>query len=153
MQSDYAIIWKNFIELLKLTVSSVSINSWFKDLTFYSIEDSNDGVKPIKLITLETPSSFIRDSLVKRYNDTIEEAMEKILGIRCEIKIVIPDELKKNEQVELPKIKEEERPVEKVETIEQPREYVQNSYVEEFDGNLIEKYTFENFIIGESWTG
>lgn len=150
MQSDYAIIWKNFIELLKLTVSSVSINSWFKDLTIYSIEDSNDGVKPIKLITLETPSSFIRDSLVKRYNDTIEEAMEKILGIRCEIKIVIPDELKKNEQVELPKIKEEERPVEKVETIEQPREYVQNSYVEEFDGNLIEKYTFENFIIGES---
>ena len=99
MQSDYAIIWKNFIELLKLTVSSVSINSWFKDLTIYSIEDSNDGVKPIKLITLETPSSFIRDSLVKRYNDTIEEAMEKILGIRCEIKIVIPDELKKNEQV------------------------------------------------------
>ena len=102
---EYSIIWKNFIELLRNNVSQVTINSWFKDLKLYKIEDSVLDNRQIKIIILETPSSFIKESLIKRYLDTIAEVMEKILGILCKIEIKTTEELKNETEnkIDLPK--------------------------------------------------
>lgn len=145
---EYSIIWKNFIELLRNNVSQVTINSWFKDLKLYKIEDNVLDNRQIKIIILETPSSFIKESLIKRYLDTIAEVMEKILGILCKIEIKTPEELKNETEnrIDLPKIKEENTELQNSQETINP--YVQE--VRTFDDNLIEKYTFDNFIIGES---
>lgn len=147
MNEEYSIIWKNFIELLRNSVSQVTINSWFKDLKLHDIKDSIKDERSIKIVTLETPSSFIKDSLIKRYLDTISDVMEKILGIQCEIDIKTTDELDES-SVELPKINS----VDKVASYQQvevsPDTVLIND--QKFDDNLISKYTFDNFIIGES---
>lgn len=145
---EYSIIWKNFIELLRNNVSQVTINSWFKDLKLYKIEDSVLDNRQIKIIILETPSSFIKESLIKRYLDTIAEVMEKILGILCKIEIKTTEEIKNETEnrIDLPKIKEENTELQNTQEAINP--YVQE--VRTFDDNLIEKYTFDNFIIGES---
>lgn len=62
--------------------------------------------RPIKIVTLETPSSFIKDSLIKRYLDTISDVMEKILGIHCEIEIKTSDEIRNESNSSLPKLNE-----------------------------------------------
>ena len=147
MNEEYSIIWKNFIELLRNSVSQVTINSWFKDLKLHDIKDSIKDGRSIKIVILETPSSFIKDSLIKRYLDTISDVMEKILGIQCEIDIKTTDELDES-SVELPKINS----VDKVASYQQvevsPDTVLIND--QKFDDNLISKYTFDNFIIGES---
>jgi len=148
LNEEYTIIWKNFIDLLKNNISSVSINSWFKDLSIFNIDDEVTNGRTTKKITLVTPSPFIRDSLVKRYSETIEEVMEKILGFHCEIKIKTSEEIKQ-EEASLPKINEEKPPEMNNSLLEVKEEkvYFQS---DKFESNLIEKYTFENFLIGNS---
>lgn len=150
MNDEYSIIWKNFIELLRNSVSQVTINSWFKDLKLYEIKDSTMESRPIKIVTLETPSSFIKDSLIKRYLDTISDVMEKILGIHCEIEIKTSDEIRNESNSSLPKLN---KTVDNINTNPQNiihNPITQSEIYQNYDDNLIEKYTFDNFIIGES---
>ena len=150
MNEEYSIIWKNFIELLRNSVSQVTINSWFKDLKLYEIKDSIMESRPIKIVILETPSSFIKDSLIKRYLDTISDVMEKILGIHCEIEIKTSDEIRNDSNSSLPKLNET---VDNINTNPQNiihNPITQSEVYQNYDDNLIEKYTFDNFIIGES---
>lgn len=147
MIDDYTIIWDNFINQLKSRIAIVSINSWFKNCKIYKIEDLNENNKIIKKITIETTSSYIREALKKRYLETIEELMESILGKTVQIEFILTEELKNLNNAVLPKIKEETS-----------IDLNQNSIVQnnigyqqhEFNSNLISKYTFDNFITGES---
>lgn len=144
-EEDYTVIYKNFIELLKNNISMVSVNTWFKDLKIHKIETVNTS-PPKKNVIFETPSSFIKESLIKRYSDTIEEIMEKILGQTCEIEIALTDEIKEKKEEQV--IIEENKSEEEVKNI-----IIQNDIppnFTDFDSNLVEKYTFDNFVIGET---
>lgn len=143
---DYSIIYKNFIELLKQYISLVSINTWFKDLKISKIENVENGIKPTKRITFETPSQYIKESLIKRYNDTIEEIMEKILGLNCEIEIVLTNEIDKTTENNTNNIEQPEEVKLENKIIEDHNKIVN----EDIEDNLNPKYTFDNFVIGES---
>ncbi len=149
MNDDYSIIWKNFINLLKNRIALVSINSWFKNCRIYNIEDIEKDDKEAKKITIEAPSIYIKDSLIKRYLDSIEELMESILGKRCVIDFILTEEINNIKKQELIK---QEIPKKVEENIPQNTKPVEKSstYPQDYDDNLIEKYTFDNFIIGES---
>ena len=144
LNEENTIIWENFINVLKSKIAMVSVNSWFKNCKIYKIEDSTENNKPIKIITIESSSNFIRNEIKKRYTETIEELMESILGSPCSIKFIIPEE--KEEEVGDFEIKELPTtqttiPVEKSTSYEQTYK---------FDSNLLNKYTFDNFVIGDS---
>lgn len=142
MDEEYTIIFNNFIELLKKHLSFVSINSYFKDLKINKIEDIKDNQRLTKKIVLETSSAFIRDSLIKRYSDTIEEDFEKITGVKCQIEILTSDEISKTNNT----IEEE-----KIDIKQKEEQQTKNLMLDEFrETNLIDKYTFDNFIVGES---
>ena len=146
MNEEYELIWASFINLLKSRISPVSINSWFKDLCIYKIEDLVNYNIGIKKILLMTNSSYIKEALIKRYLETIEELMENVLGKTCKVEIILKDEIK-----DIPKEKNNE--TQKVEVNETSTEIIKENnqiYDENYDSNLISKYTFENFIIGES---
>lgn len=147
MNEDYSIIWKNFINLLKSRIALVSINSWFKNCQIYNIEDATLEGKPIKNITIEASSSYIKEALIKRYLETIEELMESILGKNCNIDFILTEEINNLKKSDIPKVSEQ-----KTEIIESVSPPVENTitYQQDFDDNLIDKYTFDNFIIGES---
>ena len=91
LNEENTIIWENFINVLKSKIAMVSVNSWFKNCKIYKIEDATENNKPIKIITIESSSNFIRNEIKKRYTETIEELMESILGSPCSIKFIIPD--------------------------------------------------------------
>lgn len=144
LNEENTIIWENFINVLKSKIAMVSVNSWFKNCKIYKIEDATENNKPIKIITIESNSNFIRNEIKKRYTETIEELMESILGSPCSIKFIIPEE--KEEEVGDFEIKELPTtqtiiPVEKNTSYEQTYK---------FDSNLLSKYTFDNFVIGDS---
>lgn len=138
------IVWQNFINILKNKISTVSINSWFKYCKIYKIEDGIENNKAIKIVTIMTSSQYIKDALIKRYLETIEELMESILGKHCNIEFILEEELNNN------KIEEKNETDQQVKTI--PNETVEKppTYQQVIENNLIEKYTFENFIVGDS---
>lgn len=144
MNEENTIIFKNFIEVLKNHISTVSINSWFKDLKLHSIETLVKENRNIKRIIFETPSSYIRDSLIKRYLDTIQEVMEKIMGTTCIIEIKLKEELEIKEIENFNLVEEPIVENNKIET-----EIINNYHVNIKD-NLIDTYTFDNFVIGET---
>ena len=149
MIEENSIIFKNFIDVLKNHISTVSINSWFKDLKIHSIENTIKDNISYKKVVFETPSSYIRDSLNNRYLDTIQEVMEKILGNNCIIEIYLKSEIKdetvENFSLSNTEIIQETQNIDTSNIIEPV-----NNFNNEIKTNLIENYTFENFVIGES---
>lgn len=145
------IIWQNFLGLLKNRVSTVSINSWFKYCKIHKIEDAVEDNKSIKIVTIITSSLFIKEALIKRYLETIEELMETILGKRCNIEFILEEEIHLTKKEESKEIQQERSTSqENVQTnLDLP---VENSptYTQEIESNLIEKYSFENFVVGDS---
>ena len=144
MNEEYTIIWENFINQLKNRIAIVSINSWFKNCRIYKIEDRIENNKEVKLIIIEVTSAFIMEELKKRYLETIMELMESILGKTCIVDFILKEEAikKKNEEITL-------IPEEKVEEVVLPK--YENPVIEEdFDSNILGKYTFDNFVIGDS---
>ncbi len=144
MNEENSLIWKNFLGLLEKRVSVVSINSWFKHCEIYKIDDAVQNNKSIKVITIMTSSQYIKDSLIKRYLDTIEELMESILGKNCNIEFILEEELAT--------AKDETPPTNEPPSTRQAAPPVQNThtYTQPFESNLSGKYTFENFIVGEN---
>lgn len=143
MNDENNIVWQNFINILKNKISTVSINSWFKYCKIYKIEDAIENNKSIKIITIMTSSQYIKDALIKRYLETIEELMESILGKHCNISFVLEEEinnLNEEEKKITTEVVKKEIPVDNHPTYEQKH----------FENNLISKYTFENFIVGDS---
>ncbi len=147
MNEDYSIIWKNFLNQLKELVTSSSINTWFKNCKIYKIEDGIQDNRPLKKITISVPSPYIKDALEARYLETIEELMEKIFDKNCDIFFILPEEIEKQTELELPKMNDEiaNKPLNNPAPVENI-----TSYEQKIESNLIEKYTFNNFIIGES---
>ncbi len=143
MDEENNLVWQNFVGLLKTRISTVSINSWFKYCKIYKIDDAVQDNKSIKIVTIATSSQFIKDALIKRYLDTIEELMESILGKNCNIEFILEEEIAALKRDEDKGQQSKESKV-VVSTPEPPPK------IKNIESNLIEKYTFDNFIVGDS---
>lgn len=144
MNEENNLVWQNFIGLLKNRISTVSINSWFKYCKIYKIEDAVQDNKSIKIVTIMTSSLYIKEALIKRYLDTIEELMESILGKNCNIEFVLEEEINKIKDSENKNLQNDNTHAQTL-IVENPPTYTQP-----IESNLIERYTFDNFIVGDS---
>ena len=148
MNKEYEVVWENFLGLLKNRIAIVSINSWFKNCNIYEIKDENIDDKIIKCVTIKATSAYIKEALKKRYLDIIEELMENILENQCIINFILPEEIEENNKTVdnsdlLTSLEQKDPSVDKYEVMNN----YNNVYI---NNNLLEKYTFDNFIIGES---
>lgn len=151
MTEENNLIWQNFLNLLVNRVSVVTVNSWFKHCKLYKVEDSIQDNKSVKIVTLLTSSDYIKESLANRYLETISELMEAIFGKSCIIEFISEDELKQEEQIN--KSNEENQITNQPDITEQvdfQKTILQENQNRKIESNLIEKYTFENFIVGDS---
>ncbi len=141
MNEENNLVWEKFIGLLKNRISTVSINSWFKNCKIYKIDDAVQDNKSIKIVTIMTRDRYIKEGL-KRYLETIEELMESILGKNCNIEVISESEINSTPPDEQNKITVDASPPSK--------EEIKPTYERPFETNLSSKYTFDNFIVGEN---
>ncbi len=127
-------IWEKFLTKIRSKVSLMSFNYIFKDLKLYSYENSK--------ATIVIPSNeLLLQNINKNYNDIIEEVLNDVTNDSCEIIYVFEnniDKIKTEEKKEIVKIDDDNSYKEK--------ELLNYNYV----SNLNPKYTFENFVVGES---
>ena len=120
------ILWSNFLLQIKDDLTSLSFETWFKDTELYKM----DNGKAYIIVPMPIHKKHLSDN----YSDLIREKLNDVTGTNFELIFLLKEEI------------EEENPPDIVET-QQIEEGVPKSFEK---SNLISKYTFENFIVGNS---
>ncbi len=121
------VLWTNFLSQIKDELSSLAFDTWFKDTNLYKLEEG----KAIIIVPMQIHKKHLAD----KYSSMIIERLNTITGTNFELEFILNDEIKKSEEIKIPDISHEE-----------DRGVPPNS----FQSNLTSKYTFENFIVGNS---
>lgn len=112
--------WDQFLSIIKMKLSSVSFDTWFKDTKISRI--SNDS------IDIEVPMTFHKNFLNDNYFDLIESTIKALTGKNYDINFVVENDIKLEENKYKTEAKNDNA----------------------FKSNLNPKYTFSNFVIGDS---
>lgn len=132
---DKETIWKKFLEQINQKVSSVTFNTWFKDLKLLTINDQD--------IVIIVPYQVHKNHIINNYMDLAQEIFLDITGVIHNITFCLEGEYK---QAVPQKV------------INSPDEVINsyisddkiNDFVENRKTNLKPKYTFDNFVVGDS---
>lgn len=135
------VIWNNFLDEIKNEVNSLSFETWFENTYLYDYAD--------KVCKVVVPMSIHKTHLLK-YHDIIIEILNRILDDDVEIQFLTQDE------VEIDKSEDKVSDNLIVETIndrevfnEEKKEVIFNdSFLH--NSKLQSKYTFENYIVGNT---
>jgi len=129
-------IWKNVLGELEVSISPAAFSSWVKPCFIDSI---NEIDAERWLIELACPSGFHLRTIDERYYGQIKQILERQVGKRCEIGLVVKQ---------------------RIESVEPENEEANDLFSEdkesEFDSQqLIEvglnpRFSFENFVVGGS---
>lgn len=126
------VLWSNFLAQIKDELSGLAYDTWFSDTKLFKL---NDG-KAIIIV----PMPIHKKHLAEKYSLLIKEKMNSITGTNFDLEFVLSDEISKYEDADDKKIHVP------------GNEMVKNKGVppNNFKSNLKSKYTFENFIVGNS---
>jgi len=113
--------WDNFIKEISQKTNPVSFSTWFTNINLLDILNNK--------IIIEVPMPMHKKILGDTYYSLIEDTLFSLTGINYDVEFVLED-VKKDENIDL------------ITTDETDLTY--------FESNLIDKYTFENFIVGDS---
>ena len=126
------IVWSNLLNELKDELSSLAYDTWFKETKLYKLDN---GVASIIV-----PMPIHKRHLNDFYKDIITSKLNKISGSNYELKFYLQEELEEDDDSIIIN-----------ESISDKNE--SDNYLKENDNinnNLVKKYTFENFVVGNS---
>lgn len=119
------ILWSNFLEQIKSELTSLSFDTWFSDTKLYKL-DKNKAY-------IIVPMPIHKKHLIDNYSQLIEDKLCEITGSNYELVLLLNEEI----EVEVPKNISDSS-------------YSNNIVSNNENSNLKNKYTFENFIVGNS---
>ena len=126
-------IWSNFLNSIKTEITPLSYDTWFKETELYEYKNG--------LAKIIVPMGISKKHLTTHYYDLIVHTLNDIVGDTVDIQFFLKEELmeeKKTEQQQL------------FDTDEIPIDYEAKVAQRKHQSNLDPKYTFENFIVGNS---
>ena len=121
------VLWTNFLTQVKDELSSLAYDTWFKDTTLYKL----DNGKAIIIVPMQIHKKHLAD----KYSTLIIDKLNNITGTNFELDFILNDEIKEIEKTNNEIIENKE-----------DSGVPPNS----FKSNLKSKYSFENFIVGNS---
>ncbi len=121
------ILWSNILNQIKDELSSISYDTWFADTKLYKLENEKAYII--------VPMQIHKRHLVDNYSNFIQSKLSSMTGGNYELQLLLQEEIEKEEKKEL---KQKEIV------------HLQEHTSENIHSNLMKKYTFENFIVGNS---
>jgi len=113
-------IWENFLEVIKTKISKISFDTWFANTILYELKDN----KAIVIVKMHMQKKQLQEN----YNDLIEEVFTEISGSNFKFEYLLEEEIEDNIKIDIE----------------------ENDNEDIIETNLNSKYTFDNFIVGES---
>ena len=122
------VIWSKVLEQIKSELNSLSYEAWFSETKLHKL----DNGKAYIIVPMEIHKKHI----LNNYSDIVIDNLNSLTGTNYEIYLLSPDEIEEEEE------EEKEKVIENNETPVQINENINN--------NLNPRYTFYNFIVGNS---
>lgn len=114
-------LWDSFLEKIQTKVAKISYDTWFSNTRLYELKNN----KAIVIVQMHIQKKNLKEN----YNDIIEEVFTEVSGSNFKFEFLLEEELNNNIEINTDEIG------------------VPNN---NFETNLISKYNFDNFIVGES---
>ena len=122
------ILWSNFLTQIKDELTSLSFDTWFKDTKLYKLENGKAYII--------VPMPIHKKHLSDNYSDLITQKLNDVTNTNFELIFLL------NEEIE-----SEESPPDDI----NKDQIINDGVPQEFEKtNLKSKYTFENFIVGDT---
>ena len=115
-------LWDSFLDIIYKKTNPVSFNTWFNNISLLNITNNK--------ISIKVPMDIHKKILSNNYYSLIEDTFMSLTGISYDIEFILEDEIK-NENVDNLTV-------------------IDNKEEEKWESNLIESYTFDNFIVGDT---
>ena len=122
------VLWTNFLLQIKEELSSLAFDTWFNDTKLYKLENG----KAIIIVPMQIHKKHLAD----KYETLIVENLNTITGTNFELEFILDEEKQKYEQKNV--------------DIDEKNNDLDGVPPNNFQSNLKSKYTFENFIVGNS---
>lgn len=124
-------IWTSVLSKIKEEINSLSFQTWFEETELYKLEKN--------VAKIIVPFAIHKTHIINNYRDIIVEGLYEVTNTNYELELLLRDE-----------IIEDTEP--KVNTTSENSSSITNNSIEMpyIKSNLNSKYTFENFIVGNS---
>ena len=124
-------IWTSVLSKIKEEINSLSFQTWFEETELYRLEKN--------VAKIIVPFAIHKTHIINNYRDIIVEGLYEVTNTNYELELLLRDE-----------IIEDTEP--KVNTTSENSGNITNNSIEMpyIKSNLNSKYTFENFIVGNS---
>lgn len=140
MQST-STLWQAVLGEIELSVSRGSFVTWFKNTVL--LRESDD------LIVIGVPNIFIKQQLERKYNDLIQQTLQKNGSIATKVEYKIHSGLTpKQKESEPLVVLKPDTPKDALHTTAAQKSPTTNTLAHTYRQGLNERYTFENFIVG-----
>ncbi len=120
---DKDVLWSNILNRIKTEINLFSYQNWFQNMELYKLDN---GVATIII-------PYGKNHIISNYKSIIDKCFFEETGINYEFEFLLKNEV-------------EEKPPEIIETFK--TEPVEEEY--HINSNLLPKYTFDNFVVGNS---
>ena len=128
-------VGKAVLSVLQNTFASTIYELWFQDLKLVSLSES--------AAVFQINNSFKQKILQSRHAENIQRALSEVIGYDAEVKIVSTEN---EDGFSIPTFQEKKEPVQIVS--EAPEKLNTAAAIE--SRTIVEEYTFDNFIVGDS---
>lgn len=120
-------IWSNFLNKIKSELNSLSYNTWFADTKLYKLENNT--------AIIIVPMPIHKKHLLDNYEILIKNTLLDVIGSPYDINLLLNEEIEEESKKEIALIDNSE-----IKKLNTPN----------INNNLNSKYTFDNFIVGNS---
>ena len=142
-RGDAENVWESCLVIVRAEISTLSFKTWFQPVVPLKLEGSE--------LTIRVPSQFFYDWLEEHYNALIKRAVASVLGndgrlvysVAAEAPSELPPETSTVPPVEDSAFQQQSLPF-------SPHVSLRKENVPAFQSNLNPRYTFDNFIKGDS---
>lgn len=122
---DKDLLWSKILEKIKSELNSLAFQTWFLETELYSLEG---GIAKIIV-----PYAIHKQHIINNYKDLLNKIFLELTQNNYELDLVLKEDIEEEQQIIIETFKTEE-----------------HNETYKISNNLIPKYTFENFVVGNS---
>jgi chromosomal replication initiator protein len=78
-------VWKDSLEIIKVTVSPAIFSTWFSQTHLVSINNLSEKA----VVEVGCPTSFAKNTIETRYFGLIQDSLSKVVGKRCDLSFIV----------------------------------------------------------------
>jgi len=132
---DNTQIWKDSLEIIKVSVSPAIFSTWFSQTHLSSIQEAGERM----VAEVGCPTSFAKNTIESRYFGLVQDSLNKVVGKTCDLTFIVkanPERQKSPGELSTPLFSEKKSGKDILEFLQRAR--------------IRPSFTFENFAVSGS---